>query len=84
MRYSELCPKCQSNDIARVEGRPGGKTYGNYIQTRSLISVNSGIEVIRFVCLKCGFSEEWIESRSGLERLRNECGRVNPYEQRPL
>ena len=69
MKYTNLCPKCQSDDILRIEGEVGAHGIGNNIRTG--FSVFSSVKVTRFLCLNCGFSEEWIDSREDLEKLRN-------------
>ena len=69
MKNFRLCTKCQSNDIVRIEGLSGAYGAGNNIPVG--LSFFSSIKVTRFLCLNCGFSEEWIESREDLERIRS-------------
>lgn len=56
MKNTNICPKCQSNDIVFVKGRDDGYGIGNNIQTgfvaRTLVN--------RYVCCNCGFTEEWV------------------------
>jgi predicted nucleic-acid-binding Zn-ribbon protein len=68
MKNSKSCPKCQSSDIARIEGQVGAYGSGNNVFLGS--TVFSAVKVTRFVCLDCGFSEEWIESKEDLEKIR--------------
>jgi hypothetical protein len=35
-----------------------------------VIGVLSAVAVTRFVCSRCGYAEEWIESDAELEKLR--------------
>ena len=69
MKYTNICPKCQSDDILRIEGEVGAYGTGNNI--RAGVTIFSSVEVTRLLCLNCGFSEEWIDSREDLEKLRN-------------
>ena len=68
MKYTHLCPKCQSDDILRIEGE--ARAYGAGNNIRAGFTIFSAVKVTRFLCLNCGFSEEWIESREDLEKLR--------------
>ena len=68
MKDTGTCPKCRSTDIVRIEGRTGAYGTGNNIPTG--LSIFSAVKVTRFLCLNCGFSEEWIESKSDLEKIR--------------
>lgn len=73
MKNSRRCPKCQSNDILRVEGESGAYGSGNNIRVG--MTILSSILVTRFVCCSCGFSEEWIENAGDIEKLKNKFGR---------
>ena len=72
MKNSNLCPKCRSNDILPIEGKVGAYGTGNNIMTG--LSIFSAVKVTRFLCLKCGFSEEWIESKYDLDKLKARFG----------
>ena len=67
-RRMKSCPKCQSDDIVRVRGDIYGASYGNYICTG--FTLLSAAPVTRYVCLDCGFTEEWVESKRDLEKIR--------------
>ena len=49
-------------------GQVGMHGAGNNIITG--MTIFSAIKVTRFVCTDCGFSEEWIEPKSDLEKIR--------------
>jgi len=72
MKYTKRCPKCNSNDIYRVEAVVG-QTYGagNIIPT-GLIGT---IKVNRYVCGQCGHCEEWIDQNE-LNTLRKKFPRA--------
>lgn len=65
MKNRRLCPKCQSNYIARIEGRADGFGSGNNIMIGALVT--------RYICLNCGFLEEWLEANE-LEKIRRQYG----------
>lgn len=39
------------------------------------LSIFSAVKVTRFVCLACGFSEEWIESKGDLQEIKKKFGK---------
>ena len=72
MKNSNSCPKCRSNRILRIEGKAGAYGSGNNIMTGN--TTFSAVKVTRFLCLNCGFSEEWIESKKDLDKLEARFG----------
>lgn len=68
MKHTKICPKCNSNDIIRVNGDVRAYGAGNNIMVGATIF--SAINVNRYVCCTCGFSEEWID-KVDLEKLKN-------------
>jgi hypothetical protein len=50
----------------------GAYGAGNNIPTG--MTILSSVKVTRFLCSQCGYSEEWIESPSDLEKLRKRYG----------
>lgn len=69
MKNSQRCPKCDHAEIIRVEGIQGPFGTGNVIPTGGL-TIFSSIKVSRYVCVLCGYAEEWIDSLDDLQRLR--------------
>lgn len=65
MKKTGVCPKCAGTDILRIPGNIGLYGVGNNIQC-GLFS--RYVLVDRYVCCKCGFSEEWIDEKD-IERL---------------
>ena len=57
MKSTRVCPKCGSNEILRVEGQVGAYGSGNNIVT----GIFTATKVNRYVCCRCGYSEEWID-----------------------
>ena len=68
MKNSRLCPKCGGTDIVRFDGYTGAYGSGNNVMVGSTIF--SGVNVNRYVCCSCGFTEEWID-REDIERVRS-------------
>ena len=68
MKTTKMCPKCHSMDIMRVDGYSGAYGTGNNVMTGATIF--SAVNVNRYICMNCGFTEEWID-KEDLEKIRN-------------
>ncbi len=66
MKHTKICPKCNSADILRFDGYQGAYGSGNNLVT----SMFSAVNVNRYVCCRCGYTEEWID-RQDLEKVIN-------------
>lgn len=57
MRNSKMCPKCGGEDIRRINGD------ADHISTANVIVLGAfkRVYVPRYLCISCGFMEEWIE-----------------------
>jgi len=69
MKNTETCSKCNSREIIKIPGKAGAYGSGNNIQVGSTIF--SAVKITRYLCFECGYSEEWIDSREDIEKLRN-------------
>ena len=58
MKWSRFCPKCGGDDILVIKGSSGAYGTGNNIPAGATIF--SAVLVNRYLCCKCGYSEEWI------------------------
>lgn len=56
MKNSKICPKCQSNNILRIEGRADAYGAGNNIPVG--MTIFTYVKVDRYLCCECGYSEE--------------------------
>ena len=72
MKHTHTCPKCNSQEIMRIEGRSGGYGGGNDIPAGSY-SFRT-VKVTRYLCGSCGFSEEWIDAPEDLHKLKEKYG----------
>ena len=68
MKNSKTCPKCGSYDIIRIDGYAGPHGSGNNIMVG--MSIFSAVNVNRYICGSCGYSEEWIDQKD-IERVKN-------------
>ncbi len=68
MKTSKICPKCGSSDIIRIDGYSGAYGSGNNIQVG--FSIFSAVNVNRYICCACGFTEEWID-KEDIEKVKN-------------
>ena len=71
MKIKRICPKCGRNDIIRIEGKAGAYGSGNNIPTG--MTIFSAVLVHRYVCCKCGYSEEWIDQKD-IQTLKDKFG----------
>jgi len=78
MKTSHHCPKCNSIEIAKIEG-PATVGYSSNVVPAKGWSL-SGLPVDRYVCISCGFTEEWIHKRKDLDRIKDKFG-TNDSEQ---
>lgn len=67
MKNTRICPKCNSSDILRFDGYSGSYGSGNHIMTGN--TVFSAVNVNRYVCCECGYTEEWID-KEDIEKVK--------------
>lgn len=68
MKLTKICPKCQSSNIVRIDGYTGAYGTGNNVMTGK--TVFSTVNVNRYICCGCGFTEEWID-KEDIETVAN-------------
>lgn len=71
MKNSRICPKCVGTDIVYIKGRCGAYGSGNNILVG--MTIFSAIPVNRYVCMQCGYLEEWIDQED-LHKLKEKYG----------
>lgn len=59
VKNSKFCPKCRSTNIVRIDGYAVAYGSGNNVLTGA--SIFSAVNVNRYICGSCGFTEEWID-----------------------
>jgi ribosomal protein S27AE len=73
MHTTGKCPKCASSELLKIPGQTGAFGSGNNIPAGGTIF--SSVKVTRYLCGRCGYSEEWVETASDLEKLRKKYGK---------
>ena len=68
MKNTRICPKCQCTEIVRINGYTGSHGAGNNVMLGATIF--SAVDVNRYICCKCGYTEEWID-KEDLEKIIN-------------
>ena len=68
MKNTKLCPKCGSTDIIRFDGYLGPYGSGNNLMVGNTIF--SSVNVNRYICCACGFTEEWID-KEDMAKVKN-------------
>ena len=68
MKNSKKCPKCNSDDIIRVDGSIRGYGAGNNIMIG--LTIFSAVNVNRYICCNCGYCEEWID-KNDISKIKN-------------
>ena len=68
MKNNKMCPKCQSTNIIRIDGFVGAHGVGNNVMLGATIF--SAVNVNRYICCHCGFTEEWID-KEDIEKIAN-------------
>ena len=59
MKITGVCPKCGNSNIIRIEGQAKAYGAGNNIPVG--MTIFTYVKVPRYLCLECGYSEEWID-----------------------
>lgn len=67
MKNQKVCPKCGGTDILIVDGSVGGYGTGNNIMLGA--SIFSAIDVDRYICCSCGYTEEWVNMED-MEKIK--------------
>lgn len=66
MKITKICPKCKSSNIVRFDGFSGPYGSGNNLMVGA--TAFSAVNINRYVCCDCGFTEEWID-KNDLEKV---------------
>ena len=68
MKTTGRCVKCESVEIIKIPGGVGAYGAGNNIPAGGW-TVFSSVTVTRYLCVSCGYSEEWVDSESDRKKL---------------
>ena len=72
MKNTKRCPKCGSNNIARVPD-DAHRYLANSIAITKIAWVKR-IPVTRYVCCDCGYMENWVETQSNRDVIKRVFG----------
>ena len=61
MQNTKTCPKCKGPNVVRVDGNVGPYGTGNNMATGNGLFLSNFVNVNRYICCNCGFTEEWID-----------------------
>ena len=65
MKNTKVCPKCKSPDV--LVDPPTRYSMGKEIRVGRI-----QVTLTRYVCLGCGYIEEWVDSPELLQKLKEE------------
>ena len=68
MKNTNKCPKCNNENIIRVDGSIRGYGAGNNIMIG--MTIFSAVKVNRYICCDCGYTEEWIDEKD-ISKIKN-------------
>ena len=68
MKNTNLCPKCNSEDITRIKGQTRGFGAGSNIPVG--ITIASAVRVTRYMCGSCGFIESWVDKPGNIAKVK--------------
>jgi len=79
VKNSKECPKCKSGDIVKLPGSVEPYYSGNNValgrkRLVSFLSIPQFVKVAKFLCCKCGFAEEWVESAEDIAKIKETYG----------
>jgi len=67
LKTTKKCPKCDSEDVLRIQGERQGYGAGNNIR----IGLFGIVLTTRYLCCSCGYIEEWVDNPGEISRIRN-------------
>ena len=71
MKNSTNCIKCQGEEILKIRGKRMPHGGGNYIDTDEAFY---SVKVTRYLCVSCGYSEEWVDNQMDRNKLKEKYG----------
>ena len=74
MKNTHQCPKCGSANIVK-EDRNNSMSYNNYITVKH--NWAKFVLMARYICLHCGYTEEWVDNVDDLEKIEQKLKKDN-------
>lgn len=75
MKNTRQCPKCGSADIVVESKQTSKMSYNNYVTVKE--NWAKFIMMSRYICLTCGYTEEWIDKPEDLEKIEKKLKKEN-------
>ena len=72
MKNANPCPKCNAHEMSRIPG--GFGRVGRSVQYGP--TAFTSIRISRYVCVKCGYTEEWIDDENELKKVTRNFGSI--------
>jgi len=66
MKNMRKCPKCDSDDVLRLQGERQGYGAGNNIR----IGLFGQVLPTKYICCECGYLEEWVDEPGDIARIK--------------
>lgn len=75
MKISNTCVKCQSSNLRKISGKFPMSKINNIVK----VGPFKNVYVTTFVCVECGYLEEWIEKQEDLEYLAKKANETDDF-----
>lgn len=75
MKLNNTCVKCHSSNLRKVSGNFPLSDKNNMLK----ITAFKNIYITSYVCVECGFMEEWIEKPADLEYLAKKADETDDF-----
>ena len=78
MKNTGVCPKCQSYHIVE-ESKKTSMSYNNYVTVKQ--NWAKFIFLVRYICLDCGYTEEWVKDLKDLKKIEKKLLKSDDYDE---
>ncbi len=78
MKNTGICPKCQSHHIVE-ESRKTSSYYNNWVTVKQ--NWAKFISLVRYICVDCGFTEEWVKEIEDLDKIEKKLKRSDDFDE---
>ena len=78
MKFDHQCPKCKSQDIVKEDKKSNPYYFNNYVYVKK--NWASYIPLTRYICLYCGYTEEWVDEAVDLDKIAKKYKKKDDYD----
>lgn len=75
MKLNNTCVKCASNNLRKVGGKFPMSKQNNILKATAF----KNIYITTYVCVECGYLEEWVEKPADLEYLAKKADETDDF-----